>query len=99
MSDIQINLICCTQVICNEIERGVAKRDIALTYALAVKSQTEGADLPDWKVINEAIVARWGRKGLEAVKKRAWQLLTQRRAAPTGTSSDCAAVNRDGGGT
>ena len=75
MSDIQINLICCTQVICNEIEQGLRQMDIAQTYALAIKSEAQGADNPDWPTINKAIVARWSMSGLERIKARAYSIL------------------------
>lgn len=75
MSDVSINLVCCTDVILNEIARGVVQKDIALTYAMAIKSDAEGADKPDWPIINRAIIKRWGMSGLERVKKRAFDLL------------------------
>lgn len=86
MSEVQINLVCCTDVILNEVEKGVPRKDIALTYALAIKSEMQGADRPDWKKINQAIVARWGFKGLEALKKSAWKLLTVRPESATPVS-------------
>ncbi len=75
MSDWQVNLICCTDVICNEVERGVSQKDIAVSYALAIKSQAQKADNPDWSVINRAILARWKMSGLERIKKRAFDIL------------------------
>lgn len=67
----QINLICCTDVILNEIARGVTQKDIALTYAMAMKSEAQEADKPDWSMINRAILKRWSFSGLERVKERA----------------------------
>jgi len=75
MTDIQINLVCCTQVICNEVEMGVTQTDIAITYAMAIKSQMQGADKPDWKAINTAILSKWKMSGLERIKKRAYDIL------------------------
>jgi len=69
---LRINLVCCTQVIVNEIRRGVPRKHVALTYAMAIKSQADGADVPDWKEINAAAIERWGVKGLSALKNRAW---------------------------
>lgn len=69
---VTINLVCCTQVICNEIEKGVPRKHVALTYAMALKSWHEGADKPDWNVINGAAIERWGMKGFNALKNRAW---------------------------
>jgi hypothetical protein len=48
-----INLVCCTQVICNEVShKEVRRKDVALTYAMALKSWAQKADVPDWKTIN-----------------------------------------------
>jgi len=41
---------------------------LALTYALAIKSREE----KDWKKINKAIVKKWSLSGLKRVKKLAW---------------------------
>ena len=76
MSDFSINLVCCTQVICNEVSLGCTQKDIALSYAMAIKSQAEGADLPDWKTINGAILSKWKMSGLERIKARAFDLLS-----------------------
>lgn len=74
MSDIQINLVCCTQVILNELQRGCTQKGLALTYAMALKSAAEGADKPDWRTINEAILGKYKMSGLERIKKRAWDI-------------------------
>ena len=71
----QINLICCAQVIANEIAQGLRQKDIALTYAMAMKSHAQGAEEVDWGAINEAILAKWSISGLDRIKKRAWKLL------------------------
>lgn len=76
MSDgIQINMVCCTQVICNEVLQGVSQKGIALSYAMAIKSAAQGADKPDWHAINTAILGRWKMSGLERIKKRAFDIL------------------------
>ncbi len=75
---VQINLVCCTQVICNEVARGVTQKDIALSYAMAMKSEIEGADKPDWPTINGAIVDRWKIRGLKLIKNRAHNILAGR---------------------
>lgn len=67
----QINLVCCTQVICNEVAQGLTQNDVALSYAMAIKSAAQGADKPDWPIINRAILSRWKMSGLERIKKRA----------------------------
>lgn len=72
----QINLVCCTQVILREAAaKEFKQKDIALTYAMAIKSKHEGADDFEWGPINEAIIARWSMSGLERIKKRAWDIL------------------------
>lgn len=76
MTDVQINLVCCTQVILQDLAaKGCRQKDVALTYAMAIKSQAQGADIPDWHAINTAILARWKMSGLERIKKRAFDIL------------------------
>lgn len=72
---LQINLVCCTQAIQNEVAQGASQKNIALTYAMAIKSEAQGADKPDWSAINRAILSRWKMGGLERIKKRAFDLL------------------------
>ena len=50
----------------NEIEQGLRQRDIAQTYALAMRSSYK----TDWARVNRAILKRWP-KGLDRVKKMA----------------------------
>lgn len=53
----------------------VTQKDVALTYAMAIKSMAQKADEPDWETINRAIIAKWGMSGLERIKKRAFDIL------------------------
>jgi hypothetical protein len=76
MSEYQVNLICCTGVICDEVKAGLSQKDIAVTYAMAMKSAAQGADQPDWLAINTAILSRWKMSGLERIKKRAHDILS-----------------------
>jgi hypothetical protein len=77
MSDVQINLVFCTQVLLQDIGcKEATQKDIALTYAMALKSYSQGADKPDWEAINGAILARWSMSGLERIKKLAWDRLS-----------------------
>ena len=70
------NMVCCTDTICDEVKaKQATQKDIALTYALAIKSEAQGADKPDWSTINHAILARWKMSGLERIKKRAFDIL------------------------
>jgi hypothetical protein len=73
-----IDLVCCTQVMLNEIEQGLTLGDVAQTYALSIRSEANGADKPDWPTINAAIIARFGQRGLDQVKKIAWRRLETR---------------------
>lgn len=73
----RINLVCCTDVILQDLGAAQAtQKDVALTYAMALKSQMQNADRPDWPTINKAIIARWNMKALERIKKRAYDILT-----------------------
>lgn len=55
-------------VIENEIAQGLTQKQIAQTYALALRSTWP----TDWKRVNEAIMKRWSPSGLERIKKMAW---------------------------
>ena len=68
-------MLCCTDTICDEIKMGLTQRDIALAYALAIKSAAAKADEPDWRHINRAIINRWSMSGLERIKKWAFDIL------------------------
>ncbi len=59
---------CVESVIENEIKEGVTQRQIAQTYALALRSSWP----TDWKHVNGLIVNRWSARGLERIKKMAW---------------------------
>lgn len=73
----RINLVCCTDVILQDLGAAQAtQKEVALTYAMALKSQMQRADMPDWPTINKAIIARWNMKALERIKKRAYDILT-----------------------
>ena len=54
-------------VIKNEIKQGLNQRQIAQTYALALRSTYR----TNWKTVNDLIVARWSSAGLERIKKMA----------------------------
>jgi len=72
-----MQLMCCEQVIENEIKHGVRRKDVAITYAMTVRSEAMGRKT-NWKRINAAILAKWGRRGLMAVKNRAHGILEGR---------------------
>lgn len=75
MTALQMDLVCCTEVIINEIRHGLTQQQIALPYAMAIRSEANGADKPDWPTINAAIQLRWSDRGLERVKAMARDLL------------------------
>jgi hypothetical protein len=71
--NIQVNLINCTQTLLAEIaDKRMKREDVALTYAMAIKSAAQDAEQPDWPLINKAILARWSQSGLGFIKKRAF---------------------------
>ena len=64
-----IELMDCTRVLLDEIgNMRMTRRDVAKTYALALRSSEE----PDWAVVNKAIMKRWSRHALEWIKTQAW---------------------------
>lgn len=68
----QIELMACEMVLLQEIaEPKITQKSLAMTYAMAICS----SDQPDWSKVNNAIIARWSRSGLERVKKAAWKLI------------------------
>jgi len=56
------------------------QKDIARSYALAIKSESECRTV-DWTKINGAILSRWSMSGLERIKKIAWDILAGKRPA------------------
>lgn len=55
-------------VIENEIKRKCTQRQIAMTYALALRSSYP----TDWKKVNDMIIERWSVAGLIRIKELAW---------------------------
>lgn len=84
----QSYLVCCTAVITNEIAQGLTQKQISLTYAMAIVSGHVGADIPDWPRINQAILDKWGLKGLNRVKNLAWQLIEKKAKAQSGSKQN-----------
>lgn len=62
-----IELACCESVILNEIAQGCNQTQVAQSYALSLRSSWP----TDWKRVNEAIIKRWSKAGLERIKKLA----------------------------
>ena len=69
----RIELICTTETLLREIASGATQADVASTYGLALCSSAE----TDWARVNEAIIKRWSKSGLQRIKTMAWK-----RAAP-----------------
>lgn len=62
------------EVILREIEDPRATRkSIAQTYAFLLRQEKEYPY--DWFRINSAIAGRWGLRGLDYVKRKAWELV------------------------
>lgn len=69
MERVTVELMNTTETILHEINhKKSTKKDIAKTYALAIKS----SDKTDWKKVNLAIIDRWSISALEDIKKWAW---------------------------
>jgi len=65
----KISLMCCEQTLLDEIsDKSFKKKNIAQTYALALRSDED----VDFKEINKAIIARWSMRALSDIKKMAW---------------------------
>lgn len=62
-----VEIACVESVIENEIRQGCNQRQIAQTYALALRSSWP----TDWAKVNALILARWP-KGLTRIKEMAW---------------------------
>lgn len=51
----------------------IKRKDIALTYRLAMESESEGREKIDWLKVNTAIINRWSKAGLKYIKEKAWK--------------------------
>ena len=59
----------CTNILLDEISNNKLKqRDIAQTYALSLRSSFP----TNWGKVNQAIIGRWSKSGLDRIKKMAW---------------------------
>ena len=76
--EMRVELCCCTDVLLREVKEKVCtQKSLALTYALAIQS----SESKDWRTINDAIITRWSRGGLERIKKMAWALIETKTVA------------------
>ena len=64
-----MELILCTSTLLREIgDKALKQKDVAQTYAFAIKSSHQ----TDWRIVNDAIVERWSEAGLRRIKHLAW---------------------------
>jgi len=68
MAEYTTEIACVEMVIENEIKQGLTQKQIAQTYAMAIRSSWP----TDWAKVNAMIVERWSNAGLERIKKMAW---------------------------
>ncbi len=69
--DMVVVMVDAENTIERELAAGCTQRQVAQTYALAMRSMQHG-EKPDWKRINAAILKRWKPSGLIRIKKMAW---------------------------
>lgn len=67
MSEWTIEIACVESVIENEIKQGLNQKQIAQTYALALRSSWP----TDWAKVNKMIMDRWSFAGLNRIKNLA----------------------------
>ena len=78
-----IYLTCCTFVLVNEIETlRLPQKDVALTFAMALRSEASGCDKVDWDKVGAAALRRWKPSGWMRVKELGWAYF-ERRKKPT----------------
>jgi hypothetical protein len=68
-------------VVEQEVAAGLTRKDVALTYALAMWCHFQGQLPVDWPRINRAILTRWKSSGLTWIKESAWKLYDEKKAA------------------
>ena len=69
----------CTNTLLEEIaHKDLKRKNIALTYALAIRAGLAGESI-DWSQINKAIINRWSLSSLDWIKKRAHKLSTSNK--------------------
>lgn len=68
MDRVKVEMVCCQEAILEELANNETQREIAKTYWFAIRSSWP----TDWKVVNAAIVAKFGSNGLERIKEMAW---------------------------
>ena len=75
MSEMQVYMVNCTDTICAEVAvKEIKQKEVALSYACALRTWAAKIEEPDWQRINRAILDRWSMSGLERIKKRAMDI-------------------------
>lgn len=73
MAEFRIYMADCENQLLREIADPIFKRrDVAQTYALAIRAHQDNEEVIDWRKVNEAIVARWSPYALQWIKEQAW---------------------------
>lgn len=63
----------CEETILSEIAaKGSTRRDVALTYRMALCSPERRSSI-DWAKVNGAIIDRWSPSALQWIKREAWK--------------------------
>jgi hypothetical protein len=64
----------CTDILLWEIEEGVSQKDVAVTFAAAMRTEKAGLEEVDWGLVGQAALERWGPAGWKRVKDRGWRI-------------------------
>jgi hypothetical protein len=73
IAGVRVELACCEKTLLSEIaDKRFRRKDIAQTYALAIKSQEATDGLIDWKKVHQAIIDRWSLAAVHWIKEQAW---------------------------
>jgi hypothetical protein len=76
----KIYLACCTFVLVNEIENlRLPQKDVAVTFAMALRSEAAGRDTVDWDKVGAAALRRWKPSGWRNVKELGWAYYERRK--------------------
>lgn len=51
----------------------IKRNSIAMTYRFAMEAERDGREKIDWWKVNDAIIKRWSKSGLQYIKNRAWK--------------------------
>lgn len=58
-----------TEIIKEIQDKEMSRDDVAQTYAFLIRQSHK-----DFKIINQKIINRWSKSGLEYIKKKAWAI-------------------------